>query len=80
MADESSAILQRKYFALALQEVLPNFASVEYNDWNSLFTRLAIDASYIRWRSLLIIDELLPLRKSLVFYSDLLIMTPRNLR
>ncbi|CUI18085.1 Conserved hypothetical protein (plasmid) [Candidatus Protochlamydia naegleriophila] len=58
MADESSPTLQRKYFALALQEVLPNFASVEYNDWHSLFTRLAIDASYIGWKGPLIIDEL----------------------
>lgn len=57
-ADESTPSLQRKYFALALQQILPEFAAVEYPDWNSLFNRLAKEAMHIGWRGPLIIDEL----------------------
>lgn len=57
-ADESSATVQRKYFALALEQALPGFAAVEYPDWLTLFTRLAKEAIQIDWRGPLVIDEL----------------------
>lgn len=57
-ADESSASVQRKYLALALDQFLPGFASVEYPDWTSLFLRLARDAKAINWRGPIVIDEL----------------------
>jgi hypothetical protein len=57
-ADESAPVVQRKYFALALQQILPDFAAVEYSDWNSLLSRLAKEAMYIGWRGPLVIDEL----------------------
>lgn len=57
-ADESTSSVQRKYFALALQQILPDFAAVEYSDWHSLLTRLAKEALYIGWRGPLVIDEL----------------------
>ncbi|KIC72701.1 Uncharacterized protein DB41_KD00010 [Neochlamydia sp. TUME1] len=57
-ADESAPAIQRKYFALALQQALPDFAAVEYSDWHSLFMRLAKEAMYTGWRGPLIIDEL----------------------
>jgi AAA+ ATPase superfamily predicted ATPase len=58
MADESISSLQRKFFALALQQIFPDFASVEYGDWSSWFTRLAKEALYLGWQGPLIIDEL----------------------
>ena len=58
MADESTASLQRKYFSLALQQIFPDFATVEYGDWSVLFTRLAKEALYLGWQGPLIIDEL----------------------
>lgn len=57
-ADESAPSLQMKYFAMALNAVLPGFADVEYSDWTSLFSRLARDAIHAKWRGPLIIDEL----------------------
>lgn len=57
-ADESSALIQRKYFALTLAQVLPGFADVEYPDWSALFMRLVRDALHIGWRGPLVIDEL----------------------
>jgi uncharacterized protein len=57
-ADESAAVLQRKYFSLAIEHALPGFSSVEYPDWTTLFNRLAIDALHVNWRGPLIIDEL----------------------
>jgi AAA+ ATPase superfamily predicted ATPase len=57
-ADESAPSLQLKYFALALERVLPGFSSVEYPDWTSFLTRLAKDALQEGWRGPLIIDEL----------------------
>ncbi|NGX54457.1 MAG: hypothetical protein KR126chlam2_00068 [Chlamydiae bacterium] len=58
VADESSPAIQRKYLALALADVLPNFADVEYPDWRSLFSRLAKEAKYHGWHGPFIIDEL----------------------
>ena len=43
-ADESTSSVQRKYFSMAIEEVLPGFSSVEYPDWNSLLMRLSRDA------------------------------------
>ncbi|MFI5421344.1 MAG: ATP-binding protein, partial [Nitrososphaerales archaeon] len=57
-ADESSASIQRTYFALAIAHALPGFADVEYPDWTALFARLARDASNAKWRGPIIIDEL----------------------
>jgi len=57
VADESSAAVQRQYFAETLETFLPGFASVQYPDWGSLFTRLAVDAEHKHWRGPLVIDE-----------------------
>lgn len=57
-ADESTASIQRKYFATALEQVLPHFSEVEYPDWASLFLRLAKDAQQAKWRGPIVIDEL----------------------
>lgn len=57
-ADESTPSVQRKYFALALDEIFPGFSDVEYPDWSILLKRLAKSALEIKWRGPLIIDEL----------------------
>lgn len=57
-ADESSASVQRKYLAIAIDQVLPGFAAVEYPDWVTLFFRLARDAKAANWKGPLILDEL----------------------
>ncbi len=56
-ADESSASVQRKYLAIAIDQKLPGFAAVEYPDWTTLFLRLANDAKTVKWRGPLVIDE-----------------------
>jgi AAA+ ATPase superfamily predicted ATPase len=58
VADESSPSIQRRFFALALEQVLPDFSKAEYPDWLSLFLRLARDASLKKWRGPIVIDEL----------------------
>lgn len=58
VADESAAIIQRKYFSTALEQALPGFSEVDYPDWQSLFSRLAKDAMAIGWRGPIVIDEL----------------------
>lgn len=58
VGDQSSATLQREYFARALATRLPGFDQVEYRDWRGLFARLAIDARARRFRGPLAIDEL----------------------
>lgn len=58
VADESSAAIQRKYLATALEQALSDFSQVEYPDWMSLFSRLARDAKQAKWRGPLVIDEL----------------------
>lgn len=58
VADESSASIQRKYFAKSLDAILPNFSSVEYPDWTSFFSRVGQDAKKVKWRGPLVIDEL----------------------
>ncbi|MBI3211333.1 MAG: ATP-binding protein [Simkania negevensis] len=57
-ADESAPLLQRKYFAMTLEQALPGFGSVDYPDWTTLLVRLVKDAIHARWRGPLIIDEL----------------------
>ncbi len=58
VADESSPSIQRKFFALALEQALPRFSDAEYPDWQSLFIRLARDARQAKWRGPIVIDEL----------------------
>lgn len=57
-ADESASVVQRKYFAIALESALPGFAAVDYPDWSTLLTRLAKEAIQMGWKGPLIIDEL----------------------
>ena len=58
VADQSSAVLQRRYLADALSARLPGFGMVEYPDWRSLFARIASEAKLRRFRGPLVIDEL----------------------
>ncbi|MBF8263759.1 MAG: hypothetical protein HW387_1424 [Parachlamydiales bacterium] len=58
VADESAAPIQRKFFAMAFEQTFLGFSETEYPDWQSLFLRLARDASRIRWRGPVVIDEL----------------------
>lgn len=57
-ADESAVSLQKRYFAMALDRVLPGFSAVEYPDWTTLFSRLAKEAIFAGWKGPLVIDEL----------------------
>lgn len=57
-ADESSAFVQRKYFALGLDKIFPGFSDVEYPDWPVFLKRLAQNAMAAKWRGPIIIDEL----------------------
>lgn len=58
VADQSSADLQRRYFAESVSERLPGFADVEYRDWRSLLSRLSRDAAVAGWRGPIVFDEL----------------------
>jgi AAA+ ATPase superfamily predicted ATPase len=58
VGDQSSAEIQRRYFAQAVGDRLPGFGDVEYPDWRALLTRLARDAVAASWRGPLVIDEL----------------------
>jgi hypothetical protein len=58
VADESSPSIQRKFLSGAIEQALPGFAEAEYPDWQSLFLRLARDASVAKWRGPIVIDEL----------------------
>jgi len=57
-ADESASAVQRKYFSVAIDQVLPGFSSVEYPDWTILFSRLAKEAHQAGWKGPIVIDEL----------------------
>ena len=57
VADQSTAEIQRQYFAEAVAQRLPGFADVAYRDWRGLLTRLARDAQAAEWRGPLIFDE-----------------------
>jgi hypothetical protein len=58
VADQSTAEIQRRYFAEALASRLSGFADVEYRDWAGLLSRLARDAAASGWRGPIILDEL----------------------
>lgn len=58
VADQSSAEIQRRYFAEAIAERLPGFADVDYRDWRTLLVRLAREATAAGWRGPIIFDEL----------------------
>ena len=58
VADQSTADIQRRYFAEVAGESLPGFADVEYPDWRSLLTRLAREAHIASWRGPIIFDEM----------------------
>lgn len=57
VADESASTVQRQYLAETLEKFLPGFASVQYPDWTTFFSRLARDAEHFNWRGPLVIDE-----------------------
>jgi AAA+ ATPase superfamily predicted ATPase len=58
VADQSSAEIQRRYFAESAATVFPGFAEVSYPDWASLLARFAREAESSRWAGPLVIDEL----------------------
>ena len=58
VADQSTAEVQRAYFAAAVGVHLNGFAEVRYPDWGALFSRLAREARLANWRGPLVIDEL----------------------
>lgn len=58
VADQSSADIQRRYFAQEIARRLPGFADVDYPDWRSLLVRLATEARASRWRGPIVFDEL----------------------
>jgi len=57
VADQSTAAVQRRYFAESLALRLEGFADVEYPDWRTLFARLATEARRTRFRGPVILDE-----------------------
>lgn len=58
VADESKDTIQRKYFAQALEEVVPGISDGEYADWKGLLRRLTLGIKESGWKGPLIIDEL----------------------
>lgn len=58
VADESTPVLQRRYFAEAVARRLPGFADVDYRDWRTLLGRLATEARQLRFRGPIVVDEL----------------------
>lgn len=57
VADQSSASVQRAYFAEAIAARLPGFAEASYPNWEILFRRLSRDARAQNWRGPLVLDE-----------------------
>lgn len=57
VADQSSADIQRRYFAQAVAERMAGFADVEYPDWRGLLSRLSREAHAAGWRGPIIFDE-----------------------
>jgi len=57
VADQSSADIQRRYFAQVAARRLPGFADVDYPDWRSLLARLSAEARTSRWRGPIVLDE-----------------------
>jgi AAA+ ATPase superfamily predicted ATPase len=58
VADQSTAEVQRRYFASAVAARLPGFGEVAYPDWRVLLSRLAEGARVAKWRGPLVVDEL----------------------
>lgn len=58
VADQSTADIQRRYFAEAVAGRLEGFAEVDYPDWRSLLQRLAREARAASWRGPILFDEL----------------------
>jgi hypothetical protein len=58
VADQSSAEVQRRYFARAVAQRLAGFADVEYLDWQTALDRLARDARTAGWHGPVVLDEL----------------------
>ena len=58
VADQSSADIQRRYFARVVARRLSGFADVDYPDWRSLLVRLSAEAHASRWRGPIVFDEL----------------------
>lgn len=57
VADQSSAEVQRRYFAQAVSTRLPAFADLEFRDWRGLLSRFAREARLTGWRGPIIFDE-----------------------
>jgi len=57
VADQSSADIQRRYFAQEAARRLPGFGDVDYPDWRSLLARLSAEARASRWRGPIVLDE-----------------------
>lgn len=57
VADQSSATVQRRYFAEALANRLPGFDEAEYSGWPPLLRRLSQDARAANWKGPLVLDE-----------------------
>ncbi|MCC7142837.1 MAG: ATP-binding protein [Candidatus Eisenbacteria bacterium] len=58
VADQSSAAIQRRYFAESVGSVLPGFGEAAYSDWRTLLRALARQARQQNWPGPLVIDEL----------------------
>jgi len=58
VADQSSADIQRRYFAQEVARRVSGFADVDYPDWRSLLDRLATEARATSWRGPIVFDEL----------------------
>ena len=57
IADQSSAPVQRRYFASVIGTLVSGFEDVEYPNWQTLFQRLDQESARLNWRGPLIIDE-----------------------
>ncbi|MBN1603724.1 MAG: ATP-binding protein [Chitinispirillaceae bacterium] len=57
VADQSSAKIQRKVMAIALQDAFPEFAKVEFPDWQSLLEFISAESHRRGWRGPCIFDE-----------------------
>lgn len=58
VADQSSPTIQRSYFAEAMEQRFPGFASVEYPTWTSLLQQISRVSAANSWKGPLVVDEL----------------------
>lgn len=58
VADETTADVQRRRLAEAIEPHLPGFSQVDYPDWGGLLARLARDAANAGLRGPIVLDEL----------------------